>query len=70
MKPVKCFSIKKTPLDIVLYIDRMDMQSRDYGDLPLLHTVAENFGSAIWFNPIVIPTHAGSAPPNGPNGIA
>ena len=69
LKPVKFFFIKHTPSDIVLYLDRMDMQSRDYGDLPLLHTGTENFGSVILFNPIVVPTHAASAPPDGPSGI-
>ena len=48
------------PPDIVLYFDRMDMQSRDYGYLPLLHIVTGNFGSVILFNPIVVPTHAAS----------
>ena len=69
LKPVKFIFIKNMPPDIVLYFDRMDMQSRDYGDLHLLHTGTENFGSDILFNPIVVPTHAASAPPDGPNGI-
>eukprot|EP01018_Ginkgo_biloba_P029651 Gb_20310 [translate_table: standard] len=60
--------IKKTPPDIVLYFDRLDMQSRDYGDLPLLRTITETFGAAVWFNAIVVLTHAASAPPDGPNG--
>ncbi|XP_006851927.2 translocase of chloroplast 120, chloroplastic [Amborella trichopoda] len=67
LQSVKRF-IKKTPPDIVLYLDRLDMQSRDYGDLPLLRTITEIFGPAIWFNAIVVLTHAGSAPPDGPNG--
>ncbi|XXG74997.1 hypothetical protein AAC387_Pa07g3592 [Persea americana] len=60
--------IKKTPPDIVLYLDRLDMQSRDYGDLPLLRTITDIFGPSIWFNAIVVLTHAASAPPDGPNG--
>ena len=52
-----------------MYFDRMDMQSRDYGYLPLLHTVIENFGSVILFNSIVVSTHEASAPPDVPNGI-
>ncbi|XP_007041900.2 PREDICTED: translocase of chloroplast 120, chloroplastic [Theobroma cacao] len=62
--------IKKTPPDIVLYLDRLDMQSRDFGDMPLLRTITEIFGPSIWFNAIVVLTHAASAPPDGPNGTA
>ncbi|XP_011046614.1 PREDICTED: translocase of chloroplast 120, chloroplastic-like isoform X2 [Populus euphratica] len=62
--------IKKTPPDIVLYLDRLDMQSRDSGDMPLLRTITDIFGPSIWFNAIVVLTHAASAPPDGPNGTA
>ncbi|XP_022748141.1 translocase of chloroplast 120, chloroplastic-like [Durio zibethinus] len=62
--------IKKTPPDIVLYLDRLDMQTRDFGDMPLLRTISEIFGPSIWFNAIVVLTHAASAPPDGPNGTA
>ncbi|KAG4114233.1 hypothetical protein ERO13_D12G033700v2 [Gossypium hirsutum] len=62
--------IKKTPPDIVLYLDRLDMQTRDFGDMPLLRTITEVFGPSIWFNAIVVLTHAASAPPDGPNGTA
>lgn len=62
--------IKKTPPDIVLYLDRLDMQTRDLGDMPLLRTITEIFGPSIWFNAIVVLTHAASAPPDGPNGTA
>ncbi|KAG9147465.1 hypothetical protein Leryth_007274 [Lithospermum erythrorhizon] len=62
--------IKKTPPDIVLYLDRLDMPSRDFGDMPLLRTITETFGPSIWFNAIVVLTHAASAPPEGPNGTA
>lgn len=60
--------IKKSPPDIVLYFDRLDMQSRDFGDAPLLQTITNIFGASIWFNAIVVLTHAASAPPDGPNG--
>ncbi|KAL5066510.1 hypothetical protein RYX36_028247 [Vicia faba] len=60
--------IKKTPPDIVLYLDRLDMQSRDLSDMPLLRTITDVFGPSIWFNAIVGLTHAASAPPEGPNG--
>ncbi|GJW94022.1 translocase of chloroplast 120, chloroplastic-like protein [Tanacetum coccineum] len=57
--------IQKSPPDIVLYLDRLDMQSRD--DMPLLWTITDIFGQSIWFNAIVVLTHAASAPPEGPN---
>ncbi|KAL1541150.1 translocase of chloroplast 120, chloroplastic-like protein [Salvia divinorum] len=69
LRSVKKF-IQKTPPDIVLYLDRLDMQSRDFGDMPLLRTITETFGPSIWFNAIVVLTHAASAPPEGPNGTA
>uniref|UniRef100_M4E073 AIG1-type G domain-containing protein n=1 Tax=Brassica campestris TaxID=3711 RepID=M4E073_BRACM len=69
LKSVKVF-IKKNPPDIVLYLDRLDMQSRDSGDTPLLRTITDVFGPSIWFNAIVGLTHAASAPPDGPNGTA
>uniref|UniRef100_A0ACD5U4C2 Uncharacterized protein n=2 Tax=Avena sativa TaxID=4498 RepID=A0ACD5U4C2_AVESA len=61
--------VSKSPPDIVLYFDRLDMQSRDYGDVPLLQTISKIFGASVWFNAIVVLTHAASAPPDGPNGI-
>jgi Toc86/159 family protein import component len=42
---------------------------RDYGDVPLLQTISKVFGASVWFNAIVVLTHAASAPPDGPNGI-
>ncbi|EOA29770.1 hypothetical protein CARUB_v10012862mg [Capsella rubella] len=69
LKSVRAF-IKKNPPDIVLYLDRLDMQSRDSGDMPLLRTITDVFGPSIWFNAIVGLTHAASAPPDGPNGTA
>ncbi|KAL0912619.1 hypothetical protein M5K25_018603 [Dendrobium thyrsiflorum] len=67
LNSIKSF-ISKTPPDIVLYFDRLDMQSRDFGDVPLLRTITDVFGASIWFNAIVVLTHAASAPPDGPNG--
>lgn len=67
LRSVKKF-ITQSPPDIVLYFDRLDMQSRDYGDVPLLRSITDVFGSSIWFNAIIVLTHAASAPPDGPNG--
>ncbi|KAL5983783.1 hypothetical protein ACLOJK_017875 [Asimina triloba] len=62
--------MKKCPPDIVLYIDRLDTQTRDFNDLPLLRSISSVLGPSIWLNAIVALTHAASAPPDGPNGTA
>lgn len=59
---------KKCPPDIVLYVDRLDAQTRDLNDLPLLRSIAGAFGSSIWRSAIITLTHAASAPPDGPSG--
>ncbi|XAR58450.1 Small monomeric GTPase [Bertholletia excelsa] len=59
---------KKSPPDIVLYVDRLDTQTRDLNDLPLLKTITSSLGSSIWRSAIVTLTHAASAPPDGPSG--
>ncbi|XP_065849402.1 translocase of chloroplast 90, chloroplastic isoform X2 [Euphorbia lathyris] len=67
MLSVKRF-IRKSPPDIVLYFERLDLINTGYSDLPLLKLLTEVFGSAIWFNTILVMTHASSALPEGPNG--
>ncbi|XP_074567367.1 translocase of chloroplast 101, chloroplastic-like isoform X2 [Curcuma longa] len=62
--------IKRCPPDIVLYVDRLDTQTRNLNDLPLLRSITSILGSSIWFNAIVALTHAASAPPEGSNGSA
>ncbi|XP_041022525.1 translocase of chloroplast 159, chloroplastic [Juglans microcarpa x Juglans regia] len=59
---------KKCPPDIVLYVDRLDAQTRDLNDLPLLRSIASSLGSSIWRTTIITLTHAASAPPDGPSG--
>ncbi|KVH94474.1 translocase of chloroplast 159, chloroplastic [Cynara cardunculus var. scolymus] len=60
---------KKNPPDIVLYVDRLDAQTRDHNDIPLLKTITTSLGPAIWRSAIVTFTHGASAPPEGSNGI-
>lgn len=68
MAKAKAFTRNCQP-DIVLYFDRLDVPSRaDFGDLPLLRTITNTFGAAVWFNAIVVLTHASTAPPDGANG--
>lgn len=59
---------RRCPPDIVLYVDRLDTQSRDLNDLPLLRTITNVLGPAIWRSAIVTLTHAASSPPDGPSG--
>ncbi|KAL8100960.1 translocase of chloroplast 159, chloroplastic-like [Apium graveolens] len=67
LSSVKKFT-KKNPVDVVLYVDRLDAQTRDLNDLPLLRTITTSLGSPIWRSAIVTLTHAASAPPEGPTG--
>ncbi|KAG9157963.1 hypothetical protein Leryth_000147 [Lithospermum erythrorhizon] len=59
---------KKSPVDIVLYVDRLDAATRDLNDLPLMKTITSSLGTSIWRSTIVTLTHAASAPPDGPSG--
>ncbi|KAK8683035.1 hypothetical protein V6N13_039109 [Hibiscus sabdariffa] len=60
--------IKKCPPDVVVYVDRLDSQTRDLNDLPLLRSITNSLGSSIWKNALIALTHAASAPPEGPSG--
>lgn len=62
--------IRKSPPDIVLYFDRLDLVSKGYSDYPHLKLITEVFGPAIWFNTILVMTHSSSAPPEGPDGYS
>ncbi|GMH02690.1 hypothetical protein Nepgr_004529 [Nepenthes gracilis] len=64
---VKKFMKRRSP-DIVLYVDRLDSQTRDFNDLPLLRTISTSLGSSVWQSAIVTLTHAACAPPDGPSG--
>ncbi|XP_073049830.1 translocase of chloroplast 159, chloroplastic-like [Primulina eburnea] len=67
LSSVKKFT-KKCPPDVMLYVDRLDAQTRDLNDLPLLRTITSALGPSIWRSAIVTLTHAASAPPDGPSG--
>lgn len=60
--------IKKSPPDIVLYFERLDLMNVGYSDFPLLKLITEVFGSAIWFNTILVMTHSSLALPEASNG--
>ncbi|RYR76698.1 hypothetical protein Ahy_A01g001271 isoform B [Arachis hypogaea] len=69
MLSIKRF-IRKSPPDIVLYFERLDLMNSANSDLPLLKLMTEVFGTEIWFNTIVVMTHSSSPIPEGPNGYA
>ncbi|XP_057968223.1 translocase of chloroplast 90, chloroplastic isoform X2 [Malania oleifera] len=60
--------IRKSPPDIVLYFERLDLVNFGNGDFPLLKLITDVFGSEIWFNTILVMTHSSSALPEGPTG--
>ncbi|KAJ0236658.1 P-loop containing nucleoside triphosphate hydrolases superfamily protein [Hirschfeldia incana] len=52
-------SMRRFPVDVVLYIDRLD----ENPDVRLLRTITGSLGSSIWRNAIVVLTHAASDVP-------
>lgn len=60
--------VKRHPPDVVLYVDRVDLQTRTFNDIPILTTITETLGRAVWQKVVRALTHAGSAPPEGPSG--
>ncbi|OVA05866.1 AIG1 [Macleaya cordata] len=60
--------IRRFPPDIVLYFERLDLINMGYSDYPLLKLITDIFGSAMWFNTILVMTHSSSALPEGPSG--
>ncbi|CAN6916050.1 unnamed protein product [Brassica oleracea] len=53
-------SMRRFPVDVVLYIDRLD----ENPDVRLLRTITSSLGSSIWRNAIVVLTHAASDVPD------
>ncbi|XVF88299.1 hypothetical protein PTKIN_Ptkin19aG0038800 [Pterospermum kingtungense] len=60
--------IRRSPPDVVLYFERLDLINMGYSNFPLLKLMTEVFGSAIWFNTILVMTHSSLSLPEGPNG--
>ncbi|XP_021867196.1 translocase of chloroplast 90, chloroplastic isoform X3 [Spinacia oleracea] len=60
--------VQKYPPDVVLYLERLDTMSKGYNDFPLLRLMTEVFGSAMWFNTILVMTNAAAALPEGSTG--
>lgn len=60
--------MKKFPPDVILYVDRVDIQSIDLNDLPILRSITSSLGPSIWQHTILALTHAASTPLDGPSG--
>ncbi|XP_073307333.1 translocase of chloroplast 90, chloroplastic-like isoform X2 [Primulina huaijiensis] len=60
--------IRKSPPDVVLYFERLDLIDMGYRDFSLLKLITDILGPAIWFNTNIVMTHASAALPEGPNG--
>ncbi|KAK4257448.1 hypothetical protein QN277_007035 [Acacia crassicarpa] len=60
--------IRKSPPDVVLFVERLDLINVGCNDFPILKLVTEIFGTAIWFNTIFVFTHSHSAILEGPDG--
>ncbi|KAL2929735.1 Translocase of chloroplast 90 chloroplastic [Bienertia sinuspersici] len=60
--------VRRNPPDVVLYLERLDTMSKGYNDFPLLRLMTEVFGSAMWFNTIIVMTNAAAALPEGATG--
>ncbi|RWR91023.1 translocase of chloroplast 90, chloroplastic isoform X1 [Cinnamomum micranthum f. kanehirae] len=60
--------IKRSPPDIVLYFERLDVINMGYNDFPLLKLITDVLGFEIWFNTILVMTHCSSALPEGADG--
>lgn len=60
--------IRRSPPDVVLYLDRLDAINRGYSDYRILKLITDVFGASIWCNAIIGMTHCSSFPPEGPDG--
>ncbi|RDY04670.1 Translocase of chloroplast 159, chloroplastic, partial [Mucuna pruriens] len=60
--------MKKFPPDVILYVDRVDDQTRDLNDLPILRSITSSLSPSIWQHAIFALTHAASVPLDGPSG--
>ncbi|KAJ4795372.1 translocon at the outer envelope membrane of chloroplasts 159 [Rhynchospora pubera] len=60
--------VKKHPPDVVLYVDRVDLQTKNFNDIPILASITETLGRTVWQKVVRALTHAGSTPPEGRSG--
>lgn len=61
--------IRKSPPDVILYFERLDVYKRGgYYDIQLINLITNVFGSSIWFNTIIVMTHSSFPLPEEMNG--
>ncbi|KAI4317589.1 hypothetical protein L6164_025450 [Bauhinia variegata] len=60
--------MKKFPPDVILYVDRVDAQTRDLSDLSIFKSITSSFDPSLWQRVILTLTHAASTPLDGPSG--
>ncbi|GFP83461.1 translocase of chloroplast 159 chloroplastic [Phtheirospermum japonicum] len=60
--------MRKSPPDVIIYVDRLDAVFSNLNDLPLLKSITSCLGSSIWRKSIIIFTHADLVSPDGPDG--
>ena len=60
--------MRKLSPDVILYVDRVDAQTGDFSDLPLLRSITTSLGPSMWQRTILTLTHAASTPLDGPSG--
>ncbi|KAK7286625.1 hypothetical protein RJT34_21756 [Clitoria ternatea] len=61
---IKRFLLNKT-IDVLLYVDRLDVYRVDNLDKLVAQAITESFGKGIWNKAIVALTHAQFSPPDG-----
>uniref|UniRef100_A0A7N0TDD0 Translocase of chloroplast n=1 Tax=Kalanchoe fedtschenkoi TaxID=63787 RepID=A0A7N0TDD0_KALFE len=61
---IKRFLLNKT-IDVLLYVDRLDVYRVDTLDKQVVKAITDNFGQKIWNRGIVVLTHAQLSPPDG-----
>ncbi|XP_062209062.1 translocase of chloroplast 101, chloroplastic-like [Phragmites australis] len=62
--------MKRCPLDVILYVDRIDAQRQDANSLSLFRGITSVLGQSIWSRTIITLTYSAAAPPEGPSGSA
>ncbi|XP_059627842.1 translocase of chloroplast 34, chloroplastic-like [Cornus florida] len=61
---IKRFLLNKT-IDVLLYVDRLDVYRVDNLDRQVVKAIADSFGKEIWSRGLIVLTHAQLSPPDG-----
>ncbi|EPS70006.1 hypothetical protein M569_04753, partial [Genlisea aurea] len=63
LETIKRFLLNKT-IDVLLYVDRLDVYRVDNLDKQVVKAITDSFGKQIWHKAIVVLTHAQLSPPD------